>query len=161
VAISPYLAALREKIGHDLVLAPAVAVLPRDDEGRVLMVLNLETGLWQTIGGSLEPGESPQEGARREALEEAGVEVELRGILAVTGGEEFMLTYPNGDQMAYVSTVFDAVVLGGEPRPDNEETSAVEWFTLHELARAETDGITRALLSAAIPPGGIEPPLRA
>ena len=161
MAISPYLAALREKIGHDLVLAPSVAVLPRDEAGRVLMVLNRETGLWQTIGGSLEPGESPQEAARREALEEAGVEVQLRGILAVTGGEEFRLTYPNGDQVAYVSTIFDAVVTGGEPEPDGEETSAVEWFTLHELARADTDDFTRALLAAAIPPGGIEPPLRA
>jgi 8-oxo-dGTP pyrophosphatase MutT (NUDIX family) len=161
VAISPYLAALREKIGHDLVLAPSVAVLPRDGAGRVLMVLNRETGLWQTIGGSLEPGESPQQAARREALEEAGVEVELRGILAVSGGEEFRLTYPNGDQVAYVTTIFDAVVTGGEPKPDGEETSAVEWFTLHELARADTDDFTRALLGAAIPPGGIEPPLRA
>ena len=161
MAISPYLAALREKIGHDLVLVPSVAVLPRDEAGRVLMVLNIETGLWQTIGGSLEPGENPQEAARREALEEAGVEVQLRAILAVTGGEEFRLTYPNGDQVAYVSTIFDAVVTGGRPEPDGEETSAVEWFTLHELARADTDDFTRALLAAAIPPGGIEPPLRA
>ena len=161
MAISPYLAALREKIGHDLVLAPSVAVLPRDEAGRVLMVLNRETGLWQTIGGSLEPGESPQEAARREALEEAGVIVELRGIVAVLGGPQFRVTYPNGDRVAYVVTVFDAVVTGGELRPDGEETSAVEWFTLHELARADTDDFTRALLAAAIPPGGIEPPLRA
>ena len=129
--------------------------------GGVLMVLNRETGLWQTIGGSLEPGESPHEAARREALEEAGVTVELRGILAVAGGEDFRLTYPNGDQMAYVSTIFDAVVTAGEPQPDDDETSAVEWFTLHELAALETDDFTRALLAEAIPPGGIEPPLRA
>ena len=63
--------------------------------------------------------------------------------------------------MAYVTTIFDAVVTGGEPTPDGEETSAVEWFTLGELARAETDEFTRALLAAAVPPGGIEPPLRA
>jgi 8-oxo-dGTP pyrophosphatase MutT (NUDIX family) len=161
VAISPYLAALREKIGHDLVLVPSVTVLARDEAGRVLMVLNRETGLWQTIGGSLEPGESPQEAGRREALEEAGIEVELRAIIAVAAGEEFRLTYPNGDQVAYVSTIFDAVVTGGDPHPDGEETSAVEWFTLHELARADTDDFTRALLATAIPPGGIEPPLRA
>ena len=161
MGISPYLASLREKIGHDLLLAPSVAVLARDAAGRVLMVLNRETGLWQTIGGVMEPDESPQEAAVREAFEEAGVVVELRGIVAVVGGERFRLTYPNGDKMAYVSTVFDAVVISGEPAPDGEETSAVEWFTLAELARAETDEFTRALLTEAIPPGGIEPPLRA
>ena len=65
MGISPYLAALREKIGHDLLIAPSVAVLARDAAGRVLMVLNRETGLWQTIGGSMEPDESPQEAAVR------------------------------------------------------------------------------------------------
>jgi 8-oxo-dGTP pyrophosphatase MutT (NUDIX family) len=159
--MSPYLARLRAHVGHDLLLAPSVAVLARDDEGRVLMVLNRDTGLWQTIGGMLEPDESPQEAACREAYEEAGVTVELRGILTVVAGPRFRVTYPNGDQMAYVATVFDAVVVGGEPRPDGEETSAVEWFTLDELARADTDDITRALLQASIAPGGIEPPLRA
>jgi 8-oxo-dGTP pyrophosphatase MutT (NUDIX family) len=161
LGLSPYLAALREKVGHDLVLAPSVAVLARDERGRVLMMLNRDTGLWQTIGGMIEPDESPQDAARREAAEEAGVTVELRGILAVTGGPQFRLTYPNGDQVAYVPTIFDAVVTAGEPRPDGRESTAVEWFTPAELARAETDEFTRALLAAAIPPGGIEPPLRA
>jgi 8-oxo-dGTP pyrophosphatase MutT (NUDIX family) len=161
VALSPYLARLRAKVGHELLLAPSVAVLARDDEGRVLMVRSRETGLWQTIGGVLELDESPQDAARREAYEEAGVTVELRGIMAVLAGPAFRVVYPNGDQMAYVPTIFDAVVIGGEPRADGEETSAVGWFTLPELARAETDEFTRALLAAVIPPGGIEPPLRA
>ena len=161
MGMSPYLAALRAKIGRDLVLAPSVAVLVRDADGRLLMVLNRDTGLWQTVGGVVEPDESPQEAAVREALEEAGVAVELGAIVAVAGGPQFRLTYPNGDQVAYVSTVFDARVLGGEPRADGEETSAVEWFMLSELARADVDEFTRALLAAAIPPGGIEPPLRA
>ena len=161
MGLSPYLARLRAHVGHELLLAPSVAVLPRDQAGRVLMVLSRDSGLWQTIRGMVELDESPQQAARREAREEAGVTVELRGILTVVGGPEFRLRYPNGDQMAYVSTIFDAAVIGGEPRADGDETAAVEWFTLEELAAAETDDFTRALLSAAIPPGGIEPPLRA
>jgi hypothetical protein len=34
VGISPYLRGLRERVGHDLVLLPSVAVLPWDDESR-------------------------------------------------------------------------------------------------------------------------------
>lgn len=161
MGLSPYLSGVRAKVGHDLLLAPSAAVLPRDDEGRVLMVLNIDTGLWQTIGGLIELDETPQDAARREALEEAGVTVELRAIIAVLGGPQFRVTYPNGDQMAYVVTVFDAVVTAGEPRGDGEETAAAEWFTLAELARAPMDEGTQALLAAVIPPGGIEPPLRA
>ncbi len=161
MAISPYLAALREKIGHDLVLAPSATVIARDDRGRVLLVRSADSGLWQTIGGMLEPDESPQQAARREALEEAGVSVELRGIITVLGGPQCRVTYPNGDQMAYVTTVFDARVSAGEPRPDGDETTAVRWFAPEELAGVPMAEITRELLAAAIPPGGIEPPLRA
>ena len=142
-------------------LAPSAAVLARDEQGRVLMVLSRDSGRWQVLGGLVEPDESPQEAARREAFEEAGVTVELRGILAVLGGPEHRVTYPNGDRVAYVVTVFDGVVTAGEPTPDGEETSAAEWFTLRELAGLDTDESTQALLAASIPPGGIEPPLRA
>jgi hypothetical protein len=38
------------------------------------------------------------------------------------------MTYPNGDQTSYVSTVFDATVVGGSLGPDGAETSDVRWF---------------------------------
>ena len=77
MAIAPYLRQLRQQVGHDLLLLPSVAVLPWDDEGRLLLVRNADTGEWQTIGGAIEPDESPEESAVREAAEEAGVTVEL------------------------------------------------------------------------------------
>jgi len=49
------------------VLLPSVAVLPWDEHGRVLLVREAETGLWQTIGGAVEPDESPAQAAVREA----------------------------------------------------------------------------------------------
>jgi hypothetical protein len=56
VGISPYLRRLRERVDHDLVLLPSVAVLPWDDDGRMLLVQEAETGLWQTIGGAVKLG---------------------------------------------------------------------------------------------------------
>ncbi len=60
-------------VGHDLLLLPSTAVLPRDDAGRLLLVRLIDTGNWAAIGGAVEPGESPRDGAVREAEEEAGV----------------------------------------------------------------------------------------
>jgi 8-oxo-dGTP pyrophosphatase MutT (NUDIX family) len=146
MAISPYIAELRERIGHDLLLVPCVALIPRDDQGRVLLVLNRDTGLWQTIGGSIEPDEAPDEAARREALEEAGIVVELGAVLGAFGGPEFRLRYPNGDEISVVSIAFAATIVSGEPHPDGEETGGVEWWHPADLAGLELDDVNRALL---------------
>lgn len=149
MSISPYIARLREHIGHELVLMPAVAVLVWDGRGRLLLVRESQTGLWQTIGGSIEPDESPQQAAVREAQEEAGVIVGLRGVRAVLGGPQFRLSYPNRDEVSYVSIVFDAVVAEGVPQADGEETTAAQWFSPDELAAAPLTQFTLELLPAA------------
>ena len=113
--------------------------LPRDHDGRVLLVRISDTGQWAVIGGAIEPDEPPEHAALREAEEEAGVTLRLGPILAVLGGPEFRLTYPNGDQTSYVSTVFDATVVGGTPTPDGDETLAVEWWSRDAVPYALED----------------------
>ena len=148
MAISPHIQRLRELVGHELLVLPSAGVLPRDGAGRILLVRLVDTGQWAVIGGAVEPDESPQQAAVREAEEEAGVRVALGAILGVTGGPEFRLTYPNGDQTSYVSTIFDATVIDGSPGPDGDETSDVQWFDRHQLPYQEMSLFTRALLRA-------------
>ena len=133
-------------VGHDLLLLPSTSVLPKDDDGRILLVRLIDTGNWATIRGAIEPGESPRDGAVREAEEEAGVTVELGSILGVLGGPEYRVTYPNGDETAYVVTAFDATVIRGSPRPDGDETFEVEWFRPAELPLDQMGDLTKALL---------------
>jgi 8-oxo-dGTP pyrophosphatase MutT (NUDIX family) len=133
-------------VGHDLLLLPSTSVLPRDDEGRLLLVRLIDTGNWATIGGAIEPGERPRDGAIREAEEEAGVTVGLGDILGVLGGPEYQVTYPNGDRAAYVVTAFDATVVEGDPRPDGDETFEVGWFRPEELPMDQMGSLTTALL---------------
>ncbi len=149
MGISPYLRRLRELVGHELLVLPSVAVLAWDEEGRLLLVREARTGLWQTIGGAVEPDESPAEAAVREAIEEANVVVHIDGIRVATGGPQFRLTYPNGDCVSYVSTIFDAHVVDGEPHADADETVDVAWFSPDELATARLSEFTIALLAAA------------
>jgi predicted kinase/ADP-ribose pyrophosphatase YjhB (NUDIX family) len=144
--ISPHVRHLRDRVGHDLLLLPSTTVLPRDEAGRILLVRLIDTGNWATIGGAVEPDESPREGAVREAEEEAGVAVELGDVLGVFGGPEYRVVYPNGDETAYVVTVFDARVIGGTPRPDGDETSEVGWFRPDELPFDQMGRLTRALV---------------
>jgi 8-oxo-dGTP pyrophosphatase MutT (NUDIX family) len=144
--MSPFIRRLRDLIGNELLVLPSAAVLPRDDSGRVLLVRLIDTGLWATIGGAIEPDESPQEAALREAEEEAGVQLKLGPILAVLGGPEYRMTYPNGDKTSYVVTVYDATIVGGTLTADGDETSAVAWWDPSELPHSEMSTLTRALL---------------
>lgn len=66
-------------------------------------------------------------------------------MLGVFGGSEYRVTYPNGDESAYVVTVFSATVTAGSPRPDGDETPEVRWFRPEELPLDQTGSLTQVL----------------
>ncbi|MFJ8148099.1 NUDIX domain-containing protein [Streptomyces sp. NPDC096048] len=70
--------------GLPRVLAGAAALF-RDAEGRVLLVEPSYREGWTLPGGTIESedGETPRQGARRETLEEIGLDVRLGRLLAV------------------------------------------------------------------------------
>lgn len=144
--ISPFVRQLRARVGSDLLLLPSTSVIPRDAKGQILLVRLSDSGNWATIGGAVEPDETPEEGAIREAQEEAGVTVLLGPVLGVVGGPDYRVRYPNGDETAYVVTVFDATVGAGTPQPDDDETTEVGWFPLDDLPLDRMGSLTRALL---------------
>jgi ADP-ribose pyrophosphatase YjhB (NUDIX family) len=116
-----YLRGLRAKIGHDLIKAPCAGIVPRDDHGRIGLVRRADDGSWGIVGGWMSPGESVIECAVREMLEETGFEVEVTGLLGIySEPEQLTWTYPNGDRAEFVSTVFEARILGQTGEPDGE-----------------------------------------
>lgn len=131
--LSGYVAAMRGKVGTDLLFLQAASVLAFD-ENDLLLLGQSASGNWSTIGGAIEPGERPADAAVREFWEEAGSLISVVKVLGVFGGPEFTATYPNGDQMAYTSIAFEARIISGEPRPDKVEFGKLAWFAPGEVA---------------------------
>lgn len=145
MAISDYLRQLRERIGHELVLLPAVCVLIWDSDGRLLLMREAQTGLWQTVGGMIDPDEAPETAALREAAEETGLVVRLIGLRAAVGGPGYRVHYPNGDVCSYVSVVFDAEPVSGELAGD-DEVAELRWFRRDQITELALDPLNRHLL---------------
>lgn len=152
---APHIARLRAKVGNDLLLLPSVAVLPVDDDDRVLLVRQTDFGSYGTIGGAIDEDEAPEDAARREAREEIGAEVELTGLVGAIGGPQFRLTYPNGDQCAYVSVIYGARLAPDTTlAPDGDEVDQVRWFARSELDQPIVGDFARHTFAAL---GWIQP----
>src|SRR5262245_59888383 len=143
---SAYIRGVRSKIGNDLLMLQSVISMPFDSEGRLLMAQDAATGMWMCVGGAIEPDEMPADAAVRECWEETGLLIEPTGLIGVFGGPDFRVTYANGDCVCYVVTVFTARLIGGQPRPDGQETSAVRFFSQAETAGLPTAAGTRRML---------------
>lgn len=107
--------------------APCAGVVAIRD-GKALLVrrgVEVNYGMWSIPGGFQNLGEHPADAARREFLEEVGLEVRLTGILGV-----YVDTYGDTDMVQVVEFLGQA---DGEPRPDPVEVLDVAWFAPEEL----------------------------
>jgi 8-oxo-dGTP pyrophosphatase MutT (NUDIX family) len=130
-----YVRALREKVGHMPLILPGAAVLILDDLGRVLLQLRTDNGAWGLPAGYMEPGESLEDTARREVLEETGLEVGAMALLGVFSGPDFFYQYPNGDQVFNVTVAYVARDVRGEVRLNPAEGHELRYFDLRGLPR--------------------------
>jgi ADP-ribose pyrophosphatase YjhB (NUDIX family) len=107
-----------------------------DGGGRYLLVREAKVqtrGRWALPAGKLEVGETLAQAAAREALEEAGVEVEIDHLLGIWHCVE------TSEGFAVVNFVFAARVVAGEPTPSDEHPE-VGWFTREKIAGLDLRG---------------------
>jgi ADP-ribose pyrophosphatase YjhB (NUDIX family) len=111
---------------------PAVGTVIRQDDRIVLIRRAKEPylGWWTFPGGAIEVGERIQDAARREALEETGLQVEIEDVVAVIDNvvrdEEGAVRYH------YLIVDYLARTIGGSLQPGTDVSDA-RWVDLDGL----------------------------
>ena len=127
-----YILQLRQYIGHRPVLLIGAAILVVDADNRLLLMKRSDNNCWGIPGGSLEPGEVVESAAKRETLEETGLEVAEMSLFGVFSGPELFYKYPNGDEVYNVIIVYLSRDWRGEIKL-NEEHTEWRWFAANEI----------------------------
>lgn len=128
--IPPYVAQLRAMVGKTELWLPGVtAVVVRD--GHVLLNQRSDNGQWAPITGIVDPGEEPAVCARREAMEETGVEITVDRLASVSVSPR--IVHGNGDPAVYLDLTFACSWVSGEPYAADDESLDVRWWPLDGL----------------------------
>ena len=113
----------------------AAGAVVTDEEDQILLVYSPARDEWETPGGAGEPNETPAETARRETMEESGIECDLTGVLFVQLME---INLGASETLPIPIISFTGVRSGGEELSggdieDNEEITDLAWFGPDEL----------------------------
>lgn len=127
-----YILDLRKHVGSRPLIMAGACVLVFDGEGRLLLQKRSDSFDWGTIGGALELGDSFEEAAHRELMEEAGLTAESLRFVTLLSGKDMYYRYPNGDEVYNATAVYEAVNVQGEPRINDHEGLDLRYFSLDE-----------------------------
>ncbi|QHC59891.1 NUDIX domain-containing protein [Rathayibacter sp. VKM Ac-2760] len=148
MATPEFVLRLRERVGTELLwLTGVTAVIVREQPAvEVLLVRRADTGAWTAVTGIIDPGETVADTARREALEEAGVVIEVERVVWLHTLPP--MEYPNGDRAQYLDHVLRARWVSGEAHVADDESTEVGWFApdaLPPMSDGHRERIFRAL----------------
>ncbi len=131
-----YLGELRKIVGHRELLSAGATVIVIKDK-KILLNLRSDTNTWGIPGGALELGETLEETAHRELLEETGLRADNMKLITVLSGKDFYFEYPNGDKLYSVVTLFLAKGVSGDLQITDGESLNLEYFSPDNLPHLE------------------------
>ena len=132
--ISEYIKNIRAKIGNDRLILNGTSAVIINKRNEVLLQLRSDVPIWTILGGYIDPGEDIADCVIREVHEEAGIKVVPEAIAAVLSGDEYAVTYPNGDRIAVVSTVFRCRPRSESmPHVNDDESLDIQYFPSDDL----------------------------
>ncbi|MFJ7826073.1 NUDIX hydrolase [Psychrobacillus sp. NPDC096623] len=128
-----YIMNLRKLVGSRPLIIVGACVIVINKENRLLLQLRKDNNCWGLAGGSLEMGESLEQAAKRELLEETGLVANKLELLNVYSGEKFYYKYPHGDEVYNVVTAYICNDYEGVLKKEDSEVQELHFFRFNEL----------------------------
>ena len=128
-----YISDLRKKVGHAPIVMTSAGVLILNPEGQLLLQRRADNHLWGYPGGSMELEESFEECARREALEETGLNCYDLSYFTHKSGKQMHYVYEDNDEVYIAEVVFLCTHYTGELRIQKSEVEEQRFFDLDKL----------------------------
>ncbi|MCZ6681261.1 MAG: NUDIX hydrolase [Candidatus Poribacteria bacterium] len=127
---------MRNGRAHDVTL-----FISKRDKIAVIQKPSYPPGVYRPPSGGVNPGEDFETGARREAYEETGLEIQLQKYLLKVYVD---FSFEN-ETISWTSHVFAAQATGGCLQPvDTKEIAGARWATLDELQTNLLAGLQQA-----------------
>lgn len=106
-------------------LVPAANALVVNEAGEILLIQRSDNGLWALPGGAMDLGETIEETAVRETLEETAVDIEITGLVGIYTDPAHRIEYTsNGEVRQEFAVVFSAKPIGGSATTSDEAKQA-------------------------------------
>jgi len=131
--MSDYIMDLRKIVGKRPLLQCAASVIIINEQGELLLGKRTDNQKWGYAGGSMNLGESVEDCARRELLEEMNLIADELEFFMINSGEETHYIYPNGDEVYNVEIVYLCRKYHGDMRPQKSELSELRFFPPDQL----------------------------
>lgn len=114
----------------------------------VVLIRHKRLGIWLQPGGHVDPGEAPWDGARREAHEETGLDVEFAG-----GSPQLVHVdvHAGGRGHTHLDLRYLVQADDVDPRPPEGESQEIAWFDWDAAVERADDDRLKSLLRSLKP----------
>lgn len=127
-----YIEDLRQYVGTKPLMLPGSIVIIVNEEGHILLQ-ERHNHAWGLPGGIMELGESCEETARREVLEETGLTIGELELIHLLSGKDGYVVCPNGDEVYSITAVYVTHSFSGTLDIDYSESLDMHFFALDDL----------------------------
>ena len=133
--MSDYIGDLRKIIGTRPIIMCGANVILLNNKDQILMHHRVDRDWWGLPGGAMELGESLEQTACREVLEEVGLVCNKLKLFNIYSGSDLYYRYPDGNEVYNVTATYLCKDYSGEIAVDFHEGRDARFFPLDSIPK--------------------------